>query len=87
MPQSYYETLGVSENATDVEIEAAFKSKAGEIHPDRISPGNSYLQKIAAEAFKNLSEAKSALLDPDKRRKYDAELSALVDQTAEARAS
>jgi hypothetical protein len=71
---SYYEILGVSEHATIWEIEAAFKSKASEVHPDRVSPVNPYLKNIAAEAFKNLSEAKAVLLDAAKRQKYDAEL-------------
>jgi curved DNA-binding protein CbpA len=74
LPQTYYEILGVSELATSGEIEAAFKSKASEVHPDRVSPGSPYLRNIAAEAFKNLSEAKAVLLDAGKRQKYDAEL-------------
>jgi len=74
MAQTYYEVLGVAENATRAEIEAAFKSKAREVHPDKVPPGNTYLRKIAAEAFKDLSEAKTVLLDPSERRKYDSEL-------------
>jgi curved DNA-binding protein CbpA len=74
LPQSYYELLGVSEHATDEEIEAAFKSKASEVHPDRVSPANPYIRNIAAEAFKNLSEAKAVLVDAGKRQKYDAGL-------------
>jgi hypothetical protein len=72
--QTYYDILGVAERATDAEIEAAFKSKAREVHPDRVAPGNPYLRKVAAEAFKDLSEAKSVLLDRLERQKYDAGL-------------
>jgi hypothetical protein len=74
MAQTYYEVLGVAENATDQAIEAAFKSKAKEIHPDRVGSGSPYLQKVAAEAFKELSEGRSVLLDPAKRQKYDSAL-------------
>jgi len=72
--QTYYEVLGVAENATRAEIEAAFKGKAREVHPDKVPPGNTYLRRVVGEAFKDLSEAKAVLLDPVERRKYDAEL-------------
>ena len=76
MGQTYYEILGVAESATAAEIEAAFKAKAREVHPDTVPAANAYLRKIAAEAFKDLSKAKTALLDPTAREKYDAELAA-----------
>jgi DnaJ domain len=74
MAPTYYEILAVAENATAEEIEAAFKSRAKEVHPDTVAPGNSYLKEVAAEAFKDLSEAKAVLLDPAERQKYDAQL-------------
>jgi hypothetical protein len=76
MGQTYYEILGVAENATVAEIEAAFKAKAREVHPDTVPAANTYLRKVAAEAFKDLSEAKAALLNPSARQKYDASLAA-----------
>src|ERR1700733_13046593 len=74
MAQTYYEILGVAEKGTAAEIEAAFKAKAREVHPDTVPAKNAYLRKVAAEAFKDLSEAKGALLDPASRQKYDAGL-------------
>src|ERR1700692_2565276 len=74
MGQTYYEILGVAENATAAEIEAAFKAKAREVHPDTVPAENTYLRKVAAEAFKDLSEAQAVLLDPGRRQKYDAGL-------------
>src|SRR4029077_12164532 len=44
-------------------------------HPDTVAPGNAYLRQVAAEAFKDLSEAKAILLNPTEREKYDAKLS------------
>ena len=76
MGQTYYEILGVAESATAAEIEAAFKAKAREVHPDTVPAANTYLRKVAAEAFKDLSQAKAALLDPTAREKYDAGLAA-----------
>jgi curved DNA-binding protein CbpA len=74
MAQTYYEILGVAQNATAAEIEAAFKAKAREVHPDTVPAENTYLRKVAAEAFKDLSEAKAVLLDSTSRQKYDAGL-------------
>jgi DnaJ domain len=74
MAQTYYEILGVKENATSAEIESAFKAKAREVHPDTVPAENTYLRKVAAEAFKDLSEAKAVLLDASARQKYDAGL-------------
>src|ERR1700733_4486535 len=74
MAQTYYEILGVKENATSAEIESAFKAKAREVHPDTVAAENTYLRKVAAEAFKDLSEAKAVLLDASARQKYDAGL-------------
>lgn len=81
MAPTYYEILAVAQNATAEEIEAAFKSRAKEVHPDTVAPGNSYLQEVAAEAFKDLSEAKAVLLDPAGRQKYDAELAGAGGKT------
>jgi DnaJ domain len=80
MEKTFYEILGVAENATSEEIEAAFKAKAREVHPDAVSPDNAYLRKIAAEAFKDLSEAKAVLLDRTAREKYDAALASAAGQ-------
>jgi hypothetical protein len=76
MGKNYYEILGVPENASDSDIEAAFKVKAREVHPDTVPADNPYLRKVASEAFKDLSEAKAALLDPAMRQKLDASLAA-----------
>src|SRR5271167_3784010 len=74
MAKNYYEILGVPENASDADIEAAFKVKAREVHPDTVPAGNEYLRQVASEAFKDLSEAKAALMDRVSREKYDASL-------------
>ncbi len=64
--RDYYEILGVSRTATEVEMKIAFRKAAMECHPDR-NPGDQ-----AAEAqFKELNEAYQALSDPQKRSAYD----------------
>lgn len=62
--KDYYEVLGVSEGATEEEIDRAYKNKARSRHPDG---GGS------EEAMKSLNEARDILRDPETRKAYDAE--------------
>ncbi len=63
--RDYYEVLGVSKNASDDEIKAAFRQMAKKYHPDiNKSPD-------APEKFKEAQEAYSVLSDPTKRAQYD----------------
>lgn len=64
--RDYYEVLGVSRTATDVEIKSAYRKLALKYHPDR-NPGD----HSAEEKFKESAEAYSVLADPDKRHLYD----------------
>ncbi len=64
--RDYYEALGVTRTATDVEMKIAFRKAAMECHPDR-NPGD----KAAEARFKEINEAYQALSDPQKRAAYD----------------
>src|ERR1700722_2327783 len=87
MAKNYYEILGVPETASDADIEAAFKVKAREVHPDTVPADNVYLRKVASEAFKDLSEAKATLLDPAARQKFDGSLAAERERARESSSS
>jgi curved DNA-binding protein len=65
--KDYYQTLGVSKNATQDEIKSAYRKLAVKYHPDK-NKGD----KSAEERFKEITEANEVLSDPEKRKKYDA---------------
>ena len=62
---NYYELLGVKNNASKEEIKLKYKEQIKRWHPD-INKNNE-----AIEVTKKLNEAKSVLLDDEKRKEYD----------------
>ncbi len=66
MKQDYYEILGISKNATQVEIKRAYRKMAIKYHPDK-NPGD----KAAEEKFKKAAEAYEILSDENKKARYD----------------
>src|SRR5260370_20535621 len=64
--RDFYEILGVSRNASQDEIQQAYRKLARTYHPDVNSdPG-------AEDRFKDIAEAYAVLSDPQTRRRYDA---------------
>lgn len=70
MPEKkdYYDILGVSKNASDEEIKAAYKKLIKDWHPDRHTGDK---KKEAEQKFKEIQEAYEVLSDPQKRAMYD----------------
>lgn len=64
--RDYYEILGVSRTADEVELKASYRKLALKYHPDR-NPGD----KEAEEKFKEAAEAYEVLRDVQKRALYD----------------
>jgi len=64
-----YIVLGVTQRATDAEIRRAYRRLARRLHPD-INPGD----QVAAEQFRQVVDAFETLVDPTRRRRYDAGL-------------
>ena len=63
----FYLVLGVEQAATLSEIKRAYKRLARRFHPD-INPGD----RMAEAQFRQIAEAYQTLIDPDRRRQYDA---------------
>ncbi len=61
---THYETLGVSEKATDKEIKKAYKKLAMQYHPDKGGD---------EKKFKEISAAYDGLKTTEKRQQYDAQ--------------
>lgn len=66
MKKSYYDTLGVTKDASGDEIKKAYRRLAMKFHPDR-NPNN----KSAENKFKEIQEAYAVLSDDKKRSLYD----------------
>lgn len=61
-----YELLGVKKDASQKDIQSAFRKLAKKLHPD-LNPGD----KKAEERFKEISSAYEILGDEDKRKRFD----------------
>ncbi|WP_160011183.1 DnaJ C-terminal domain-containing protein [Rhizobium sp. 18055] len=66
MSDDPYELLGVKRDASQKEIQAAFRKLAKKLHPD-LNPGD----KNSEERFKAISAANEILGDEEKRRRFD----------------
>jgi curved DNA-binding protein len=64
--QDFYQILGVPRQASQEEIQQAYRKLARAHHPD-VNP-----DPAAEERFKNISAAYDVLSDPQTRRRYDA---------------
>ncbi len=63
--QDYYDTLGVPRDASQEQIQQAYRKLARQHHPD-VNKGPE-----AEAKFKQISEAYEVLKDPEKRKRYD----------------
>ncbi len=66
MPEDLYQTLGVSRQADQEEIQKAYRKMARKYHPDM-----NLNDDKAQEKFKRVQEAYDVLSDPEKREAYN----------------
>jgi len=64
--KDYYDILGIRRDATEEEVEKAYRKLARAYHPD-IKPGN----RTAELSFREISEAYEVLSNKERRERYD----------------
>ena len=74
--RDFYDVLGVSQDADEKTLKAAYRKLAMANHPDR-NQGDA----AAEERFREASEAYEVLKDPQKRAAYDRMGHAAFDQS------
>lgn len=65
--KNFYGILGIKPDATANQIKSAYREQVKQLHPDYYGEN--------AEPFRELQEAYTVLSDPEKRQKYDEQLS------------
>jgi curved DNA-binding protein CbpA len=69
--QSYYQVLGVPDDAPSEAIASAFFQLAKRFHPDRLGAGFEDVREQATRLFARMTEAHQVLSDATRRAEYD----------------
>eukprot|EP00966_Prymnesium_polylepis_P159926 3696472-Prymnesium_polylepis.1 len=73
--ETLYDMLGVASDASAVNIKRAYHQLAKRLHPDKVR--DSALKEDAEARFRRVAAAHETLIDPSKRKLYDATLQGL----------
>jgi curved DNA-binding protein CbpA len=80
--KNYYEILGVSRVATEEEIKKAYFGLARKYHPDRFPSAFGH-EALINEVFDLITTAYRTLIDPEKRKRYEAQITEGAPDSAE----
>jgi len=75
----YYKLLGLRPDASDEEIREIYRKAMIECHPDLHTKSDEKTQRQAENAARLLNEMRETLLNPEKRKAYDAERKAFYE--------
>lgn len=67
----YYEILEVDEDASEKEIQRAYKKQAKKWHPDKFASASEEDRLAAEEKMRQINKAKEVLLDETKRQEFN----------------
>ena len=72
MASDFYAILGLHRNVTEDQIRQRFRQLARERHPDRF---RGELKQPAEKEFQDITQAFNVLMDPERRRQHDLDMS------------
>ncbi|MBI3185751.1 MAG: response regulator [Myxococcales bacterium] len=76
---SYFEVLGVAQNASREEVKRAYFALAKEYHPDKhFGSASAEIRQLAGQIYDLISTAHDTLADPDERDRYLKDLASGV---------
>jgi cytochrome c biogenesis protein CcmG, thiol:disulfide interchange protein DsbE len=70
--QTYYTVLDVSAQATATEVEVAYQRQRERYSPERVAALGEEFRRVAEARSAEIERAYAVLVDPDRRRAYDA---------------
>ncbi len=70
----YYDILGISPNASLIQIKEAYIYKVNILHPDRLGAMPERIRIKAEEEIKKVNEAYTVLSSPGKKKQYDTRM-------------
>ncbi len=78
---TYYDDLGLSARASNEDVRQAYLNLVRLLHPDLASEPS--LKRFSENQLKRVSRAYAVLSDPDRRRRYDAQLARTDEEEPE----
>jgi tetratricopeptide (TPR) repeat protein len=83
--KDHFAVMGLTRQATAVDVKRTFFLLARELHPDTVLEGQPALREIKGRLFTRMNEASQVLQDDKRRKEYEAELDGKANSVDVAR--